>query len=144
MACDLSEDATLLLAWVLRLSLNETSAGIKLSPSLVQELLYHGDPLDLLRPQASAAPQANSRTGLIIQPFLWALALAMVDIATNARRRAVGRYGGGVRNSRRIELYTRITYCLLYACCHVAMLTTLEESTWYNRVQSSSTTGSRV
>lgn len=90
MACDLSEDVALLLSWVLCLTLKENSAGVGLSPSLVQELLYHGDPLDLLRTQASAAPQEGSRTGLVIQPFFWALALATVDIA-NTQRRGVRR-----------------------------------------------------
>lgn len=85
----LGEEVVLLVAWALRISLEEQCLE---ATDLAKELLIPGDPLDLLRPQASASPrdQDRPRIGLIVQPFFWALALSIVDLVTNQRRGTPG------------------------------------------------------
>ncbi|CAM9100319.1 unnamed protein product [Ectocarpus sp. 8 AP-2014] len=84
---DLNEGVTLLVSWVLRLALQGPAHQ---GDAFAQQLLRVGDALDVLRPEAAARPRDAPRVGLIVQPYVWALALAMVDL-TNRRRKGFHR-----------------------------------------------------
>lgn len=80
---DVTEEATLLVSWALRICLQDLEED-----DFAQRLLCSGHPSenDLLRPTACALPQPNGlRVGLIVQPYVWALALSMVDICYRRR-----------------------------------------------------------
>lgn len=84
---DLTEGVTLLVSWALRLALQQPADQ---GDAVAQQLLCVGDALDALRPEAAALPRESPRVGLIVQPYVWALALAMVDLA-NRRRKGIYR-----------------------------------------------------
>ncbi|CAM9645027.1 unnamed protein product [Ectocarpus sp. 12 AP-2014] len=84
---DLNEGVTLLVSWALRLALKQPAHR---GDAFAQQLVCVGDALDVLRPQAAALPRDVPRVGLIVQPYVWALALAMVDLA-NRRRNGIYR-----------------------------------------------------
>lgn len=84
---DLNEGVTLLVSWALRLALQQPAHQ---GDAFAQQLLCVGDALDVLRPEAAALPRDAPRVGLIAQPCVWALALAMVDLA-NRRRKGIYR-----------------------------------------------------
>ncbi|CBJ29020.1 conserved unknown protein [Ectocarpus siliculosus] len=84
---DLNEGVTLLVSWALRLALQGPAHQ---GDAVAQQLLCVGDALDVLRPEAAARPRDAPRVGLIVQPYVWALALAMVDLA-NRRRKGIHR-----------------------------------------------------
>lgn len=84
----LGEEAVLLVAWSVRLSLEQQC--LTASPDFASQLLGPGDGLDLLRSQASAAPKDYPRIGLPVQPFFWSLALSMVALVNTQRREASG------------------------------------------------------
>lgn len=87
----LSADTTLAVAWALRLALEEILRSrendpppVRTSTRVMQQLLVAGDPLDLLRPRATAIPRCSHRKGLLVEPYFWELAIATVDIAHRA------------------------------------------------------------
>ncbi|CAM9110352.1 unnamed protein product [Ectocarpus fasciculatus] len=84
---DVNEGVTLLVSWALRLALQQPADQ---GDAVAQQLLCVGDALDVLRPEAAALPRDAPRVGLIVQPYVWALALAMVDLA-NRRRKGIYR-----------------------------------------------------
>lgn len=83
------EDLTLLVSWALRICLEEIAAGDDFAKLMVRP----GDEYDLLRTQARALPLPQMdqteglgyRVGLIVQPYFWALALAMLDVSYRRR-----------------------------------------------------------
>lgn len=84
--CDLTEDVALLVSWALRICLEELAAG---DDFFASQMVRSGAEYDLLRAQARALPlpqREGFRVGLVVQPYFWALALAMLDVCY--RRRA--------------------------------------------------------
>ncbi len=83
---DISEEVTLLVSWALRRCLQDLDED-----DFARRLLCAGHPNrgdDLLRPTARALPQPNGlRVGLIVQPYVWALALSMADVCHRRRAR---------------------------------------------------------
>lgn len=86
--CHLTEDLTLLISWALRICLGEL-AGENDGDTFAKQMIIPGDEADLLRPEARALPlpQRGFRVGLMVQPYFWALALAMLDTAYRRRER---------------------------------------------------------
>ena len=80
--CHLTEDLTLLVSWALRICFEELGAAG--GDNFAKLMVRPGDEHDLLRAQARAQlplPQREGRrVGLIVQPYFWALALAMIDV----------------------------------------------------------------
>lgn len=80
---NLTEEATLLVSWALRKCLQELADG---GNEFARQMVSPGEPFDLLRPEACAMPRrSGSRVGLIVQPYAWALALAMLDVSVQRR-----------------------------------------------------------
>lgn len=86
----LTQDGTLLVAWVLRICLQELAED---GDDFAEQMLDLGHPIDLLRAEAAALPK-ESRPGLIVQPYVWALAVAMLDIESRRREGRSDRCGG--------------------------------------------------
>lgn len=87
-SCHLTEELALLVTWALRVCLGELEAG---GCGFAKQMLRPGDEYDALRPEARALPLpqrdgAGLRVGLIVQPYFWALALAMLDISRRRRQ----------------------------------------------------------
>lgn len=78
--CYLTKDLTLLISWALRICLEELAAE---EDKFAKLMVQAGGEYDLLRPEARA--RGGFRVGLIIQPYVWALALAMLDISYRRR-----------------------------------------------------------
>lgn len=85
-----AQDLALLVSWLINLSLTDADVKSCLSQSLVEQMLYVDDTLDLLRPEATSLSQEGCRKGLPVQPYFWALTLAMIDI-TNLHQRGITR-----------------------------------------------------
>jgi len=82
--CDLTEGVALLVSWALRICLQDLDED-----DFARRLLYFpGNDDGLLSPTARALPRPNGlRVGLIVQPYVWAMALSMVDICHRRRER---------------------------------------------------------
>ena len=80
-----AHNLVLLVSWLINISLTDANVRSCLSQSLVEQMLYVDDTLDLLRPEATSLSRVGCRKGLPVQPYFWALTLAMTDI-TNLQR----------------------------------------------------------
>ena len=89
--CDLTENVALLVSWALRICLEELAADG--DDAFARHMVGSGGEYDLLRAEARALPlpqRGGLRVGLIVQPYFWALALAMLDICY-LRRESIDR-----------------------------------------------------
>lgn len=85
------QNLVLLVSWLINISLTDANVKSCLSQSFVEQMLYVDDTLDLLRPEATLLSRVGCRKGLPVQPYFWALTLAVIDI-TNLLQRGVTRW----------------------------------------------------